>query len=147
MHVFERAAPSPWMAVRVLGALALIGSGVVHLQQFFSLYSEVPTIGTLFVLNFAGATALGLGLLTPVERLPGRLGRAAPSLFALAGIGLAGTALVFLLIAEHAPLFGFMEAGYYSTAIVLAIVSEGVTVVLLGIYLLSTRPWAMWPRG
>jgi hypothetical protein len=140
MHVFERAAPSPWMAARVLGALALIGSGVVHIQQFFSLYSEVPTIGTLFVLNFAGATAIGLGLLLPVERLPRRL-------LALAGIGLAGTAFVFLLIAEHAPLFGFMEAGYYSTAIVLALVTEGMTVVLLGAFLLSTKPWAMWSTG
>src|SRR3954462_8937767 len=117
MHVFERAAPSPWMAVRVLGALALIGSGVVHIQQFFSLYSTIPTIGTLFVLNFAGATAIGLGLLAPVERLLGRWGRAALSLLLLGGVGLAATAFVFLLISEHTPLFGFMEPGYDPTAI------------------------------
>jgi hypothetical protein len=61
---------SLWLA-RILGALALLVVGAVHLQQFLSLYSEIPTIGTLFVLNFAGATVIGLGLLSPVERLPG----------------------------------------------------------------------------
>ena len=40
--------------VRVPGALALV-VGAVHLQQFFVLYSEIPTIGTLFVLNFSGS--------------------------------------------------------------------------------------------
>ncbi|HEY1357742.1 MAG TPA: hypothetical protein VGF21_05490 [Thermoleophilaceae bacterium] len=128
MSVFRRA-----------GALALLVAGVIHLQQYFSLYSHVPTIGPLFLLNFAGAAAIALGLLVPVERLW-------PSL-SLAGAAMAGTALVFLLIAEHATLFGWTESGYYPTAIVLVLISEGLTVLLLSAFLLSTRPWAMWSRA
>ena len=131
MHVFERA--------RVPGALALLAAGVLHLQQYFSLYSHVPTIGPLFVLNFAGAAAIAVGLLVSAERLWGSL--------SFAGAGMAGTAIVFLLIAEHATLFGWTEAGYYSTAIVLVLISEGLAVLLLGAFLLSTRPWAMWSRA
>jgi hypothetical protein len=123
------------LIARALGALALLVVGAVHLQQYFALYSAIPTIGTLFVLNFAGATALGLGLLAPVERLPGRAGRAAPALLALGGIALAATAFVFLLISERTPLFGFMEPGYDPTAILIARVAEVATVLLLGGFL------------
>src|SRR3954454_17487460 len=99
----------PWLAVRALGALAVLAVGVIHLQQYFELYSAIPTIGTLFVLNFAGATAIGLGLLAPLEHLLGRrFGAAAVGLLALAGIALAATAFVFLAVSEHTPLFGFM---------------------------------------
>ena len=35
-----------------LGALAVLATGVVHIQQYYgSDYSTVPTIGTLFFLN------------------------------------------------------------------------------------------------
>src|SRR5436309_225594 len=101
-----------WYGARVLGALALLSVGAVHLQQYLYLYSAIPTIGTLFVLNFVGATAIGLGLLAPVERLLGSLGGAVVSLLALGGIVQAATAFVFLLIAERTPLFGFQEPGY-----------------------------------
>ena len=57
-------------------ALAVLSVGSVHLQQYNFLYSSIPTIGTLFLLNFVGATAIGLGLLAPVERMLGRLGSA-----------------------------------------------------------------------
>src|SRR4051812_20284178 len=57
------------LVARMLGALALLATGAVHLQQFLKLYSEIPTIGTLFVLNFAGATAIGVALLAPLERI------------------------------------------------------------------------------
>ena len=60
-----------WLAVRALGALAVLTVGVVHLQQYLKLYWAIPTIGTLFVLNFAGAAAIATGLLAPVERLLG----------------------------------------------------------------------------
>lgn len=99
----------PRLAVRALGAPAVLAVGAIHLHEYNKLYSAIPTIGTLFVLNFAGATAIGLGLLAPVERLfGGRLGAAAVGLLALGGIGLAATAFVFLTISEHTPLFGFM---------------------------------------
>jgi hypothetical protein len=124
---------SPWWALRVLGALSLLAVGAVHLQQFFTLYSTIPTIGTLFVLNFAGATAIGLGLLAPVERLLGRRGGPVLALLALGGIALAATAFVFLLISEHTPLFGFMEPGYDPPAILASRVAEATAVLSLGV--------------
>lgn len=127
-----------WLAPRGLGALAVLAVGTVHLQQYLKLYSAIPTIGTLFVLNFAGATAIGLGLLAPVERLLGsRWGGRALSLLALGGVGLAATAFVFLAISEHTPLFGFMEPGYDPAAIRASRIAEGAAVLLLGTYLVA----------
>jgi hypothetical protein len=125
------------LAARVLGALSLLAVGAVHLQQYFDLYSEIPTIGTLFVLNFVGATIVGLGLLAPVERLLGRLGGPVVVLLTAAGIAQAATAFVFLYISERTPLFGFMEPGYDPTAIAIARISEVATVVFLGAYLVA----------
>jgi hypothetical protein len=125
------------LAARFVGAASLLAVGAVHLQQYDYLYSAIPTIGTLFVLNFVGATALALGLLAPTERLLGRLGGAAVGLLALGGIGLAATAFVFLLVAERTPVFGFQEPGYDPTAIMASRVSELVTVGLLGSFLLA----------
>jgi hypothetical protein len=126
---------SPWLAARVLGALAVLAVGAVHLQQYDMLYSAIPTIGTLFVLNFAGATTIGLGLLAPLETVLGRRwGGAALGLLAVAGIGLAATSFAFLTISEHTPLFGFMEPGYDPTAILASRVAEAVAVVSLSAY-------------
>ena len=127
--------PTVWLAARVLGALSLLAVGAVHLQQYLELYSEIPTIGTLFVLNFAGAVVVGVGLLAPVERLPGRLGRAILALWTVAGIAQAATAFAFLWISERTPLFGFMEPGYDPEAILAARVAEVATVVLLGAFM------------
>jgi hypothetical protein len=121
----------------VLGALSLFAVGAVHLQQYEDLYSAIPTIGTLFVLNFVGATILGVGLLVPFERLSKRWGALVVAAVALGGIALAAVSYVFLLIAERRPLFGFMEPGYNPAAIRAARVSEIATVALLGIYLIA----------
>jgi hypothetical protein len=123
-----------WTAVRALGALALLAMGAIHLQQYFELYSEIPTIGTLFVLNFVGATVVGLALLAPVER---RLGEAALVLLSLAGIAQAATAFVFLAISERTPLFGFKEPGYDPSAIMASRVAEVAAVALLGTLLVA----------
>jgi hypothetical protein len=133
-------------AARVLGALALLAVGAIHLQQYFELYSEIPTIGTLFVLNFVGATVVGLGLLAPVERLRDRRGGAALALLALAGIGQAATAFVFLMISERTPLFGFKEPGYDPAAILASRVAEVATVVLLGAFLAGRFAWRAGSR-
>jgi hypothetical protein len=125
------------LSLRVLGALSVLAVGAVHLQQYVSLYSTIPTIGTLFVLNFVGATVIGLGLLAPVERVLGRLGGATVALLALAGIALAATAFVFLLISEHTPLFGFMEPGYDPAGILASRVAEASTVLFLGGFLVA----------
>jgi hypothetical protein len=124
------------LGVRTLGALSLLTVGTVHFQQYLTLYSSIPTIGTLFVLNFAGATVMGLGLLLPLE-LIGRRGRAATLLLALGGVGLSLTAFVSLLVSERTPLFGFQEPGYDPPALMAARVAELTTVGLLGSYLVA----------
>jgi hypothetical protein len=129
--------PTVWLAARALGALSLLSVGAVHLQQYFKLYSGIATIGTLFVLNFVGATVVGLGLLAPLERLLGRLGGAVLALLAVVGIVQAATAFVFLYIAERTPLFGFQEPGYDPTAILTSRVAEVATVVFLGTFLVG----------
>jgi hypothetical protein len=117
--------------LRIIGAIAVLVVGAVHLQQYLSGYDAVSIIGPLFVFNFAGATAIGLGLLVPVARL-----RPVHGPLALGGIGLAATSIVFLLISEHQPLFGFQEHGY-RTAIVIALAAEAIAVVTLAAYLAS----------
>jgi hypothetical protein len=129
---------------RYLGALALLGVGVDHIEQYYAdFYSAIPTIGTLFVLNFASATLVTLGLVAPVERIAGRHGRAALALLAIGGIGIAVGSLAGLLVSENGGLFGFMEQGYRG-AIVISIALEVFTVILLGLFLaangLGVRP-------
>lgn len=119
--------------LRTVGAIAVLVVGAVHLQQYLGYdISGVAVIGPLFLLNFAGATVIGLGLLVPESRV-----RRLHPLLALGGIGLAATSIVFLFISEHQPLFGFHEHGYRA-AIVIALAAEAVAVVALGAYL-ATR--------
>jgi hypothetical protein len=121
---------------RYLGALALFGVGAVHAQQYYYAYfSSVPTIGVLFLLSFIGAGVLGVVLVAPVRRLGRNIGDLILVLAALGGIGIAFGSLVSLLISEYTPLFGFMESGY-RLAIVLALVSDALTTVLLGVFVL-----------
>jgi len=59
------------------------------------------------------------------------------TLLALAGVGQAATAFVFLWIAERTPLFGFQEPGYDPPGITASRISEIATVVLLGAFLVA----------
>jgi hypothetical protein len=134
----------PWTlpATQVVGALLLLFVGADHYYQYSARdYSVIPTIGTLFLLNFISATALGLILLVPVKRWSRRFGTAVLSLAAAGGAGIAGTSLVALLISEQTKLFGFMELNY-RTEIVVAIASEAAaTVVLTALLGLLVRAW------
>jgi hypothetical protein len=123
-------APSRSGAVlRTLGALAVLVVGIVHLEQYFRVHFDVvPIIGPLFVLNFAAATVIALGLVVPA------VPRVLHLLLAAAGIGLAATAFVFLFLSEHRTLFGFQDYGY-RPAIVVALAAEAAAVLLLGAYL------------
>jgi hypothetical protein len=124
---------------RYLGALALLAVGLDHLQQYaIDSYSAIPTIGTLFALNFASATVVSLGLAAPLQRLQGRAGRLAVPMLAMAGVGIAAGSLAGLLISESSGLFGFMEAGYRS-AIIVSMVLELATIALLGAHLMLRR--------
>jgi hypothetical protein len=116
--------------LRTVGALAVLVVGAVHLQQYFAdHFNVVPIIGPLFVLNFAGATMIGLGLLVPGARM-----RLLHILLALGGIGLAATSFVMLFVSEHQPLFGFRDYGYRA-GIVIALAAEAAAVVALAAYL------------
>jgi hypothetical protein len=127
--------------LRWLGALALLAVGIDHIEQYYvDYYRAVPTIGTLFVLNFVSALVVGLGLLVPSRRVTRQLADLLVTLLAVAGIGIAAGTLGGLLISENVGLFGFMEVGYRG-AIVLSMVFDAATVVLLaGFLLLRRRP-------
>jgi hypothetical protein len=117
--------------IRRLGALTLLVVGGVHLQQYLAGYSDVPTIGALFVLNAIGAGVVAVGLLAPVERVVSdRRADLAAGLLSALGAMIAVGALIAVFISESRPLFGFMEIGY-STPIVIAIASEVITAILL----------------
>jgi len=114
--------------------------GAVHAQQYYEAYfSVVPTIGTLFLLSFIGAGAVGAVLFLPVRRLGRRTGDAILALAALGAIGIALGTLVSLLISEYTPLFGFMESGY-RLAVVLTLLFDGLTTAFLGFFLLIVGP-------
>src|SRR5262249_5369824 len=123
------------------GALAVLAVGAVHLQQYNYLYSAIPTIGTLFLLNFLGATGIGLGLLAPVERLLGRWGGAAVARLALGWIQRAARPPGCFAVPEHTPLFGFMEPDYGPRAILASRIAEVAAVVLLSGFLLARFAW------
>lgn len=129
------------LGLRALGALALLAIAADHLYEYYAdHYSAIPTIGTLFLLNGAGATALALIVLGPLNSLlPPPAARWALVLSALGGIALAATSLAALFIAETEPLFGFMEVGYRAV-IVAAIASEALAVLTLApVVVLSWR--------
>jgi hypothetical protein len=134
--------------MRYLGALALLGVGAVHLQQYIGAnYQAIPTIGTLFLLNAIGCGVVGLALLLPFERALGpRRADAAIGPLALAGVAIAAASLVALFISESSSLFGFTESGY-GTAIVVAIVTEGLVCLLLGPVAASGTARAFLGRG
>jgi hypothetical protein len=121
------------LTLRRLGAVALLGVGLDHLQQFaVEHYSASPTIGTLFALNFAAATVVAFGLVLPI-------GGTAARLLACAGIGIAAGSIVALALSESTGLFGFMEVGLRG-AIVLSLALEGACVLLLGASLIRGHP-------
>jgi hypothetical protein len=129
----HRGLPSwAWLVARGLGAGALLVAGAVHLQQYFGPYSAIPTIGTLFLVHFGAATAIGLALLAPLEHVAGRWAGALVALASAAGIALAGGSFVMLVVSERGPLFGFQEPGYDPSAIALTRASEIAAVILLG---------------
>jgi hypothetical protein len=126
-----------WLVARGLGAVAVLAVGAIHLQQYYGPYAAIPTIGTLFVVNFVAAVVIGVALLLPLEHLAGRWAGAAVATMTAAGVALAGGSFVLLLISERRPLFGFQEPGYDPSAIDLARASEISAVALLALSLVA----------
>jgi hypothetical protein len=124
-------------AARYLGAVAVLVTGVAHFEQYaVDNYSTVPTIGTLFLLNFTASIAIAVGLIAPVGRVAGRYTDAVRPAIAIYGIGLGALSLVALFVSETAGLFGFVEHGY-RMAIVVSIVAEAAAVAFLGAFLVA----------
>jgi hypothetical protein len=130
--------------VRRLGAVAILATGAIHLQQYIvEDFKGIPTIQILFLLNAVGSGVVGLCLLAPLERvLPGRWADATVALFAAVGLTIALGSLVGLIVSESGSLFG-LRAVRYSTAAVLAIVAESAAVLLLTPVLASTAARAL----
>ncbi len=119
---------NPADALRYLGALATIVVGAVHLQQYADFIADVPTIGTLFLLNGVGAGVVVI-LLATRRTVLGALG----------GVALSAGALVAVLISmTDGGLFDYTEPTF-RTAVVVAIVAEAAAIVLLLGYLAARR--------
>jgi FtsH-binding integral membrane protein len=122
-----------------LGAVSVLATGIVHIQQYYDQdYSTIPTIGTLFFLNFVAAVVIVVGLIAPLGRVTRRNAGAIRSVFAIGGIGLGVFWLVALFVSEGSGLFGFVENGY-RTAIVLAMVAEIAATIFLIVFLVANR--------
>ena len=123
------------LATLCLGAaIALLATGGIHLEQYLAAdFRVLPTIGSLFLLNFIAATVLGLYLLVPVRATAGRARRAADFGVAWSGFAVAAGSLIALLISERTPLFGFMEHGY-RLEIVIAIGAETAAILALAAF-------------
>jgi hypothetical protein len=118
---------------RVLGALAIVAVGAIHLQQYIGAdYRTIPTIGRLFLLNAIASGIVGIGLLAPIRRVSApRVADTVIGMLALAAVAIAIGSLVALFISESGGLFGFTESGYRAP-IVVAIIAEAATIALLG---------------
>jgi hypothetical protein len=106
--------------MRRLGALMLLLVGLDHLEQYVvDHYGAIPTIGPLFLANFAAATAIALALLLHRSRL-----------LPAAGVVVAAGSLLALYVSEHGGLFGFAETGF-RPALAISVALEAATVALL----------------
>lgn len=108
-------------SLRYLVAALILVVGLVHLQQYASFISDVPTIGTLFVLN-----ALGAGTIVAMfafERFR--------ALAVLGAIGLCAGSLVSIVISMTTKgLFGYTEPTLRAP-MAIAIVAEILALVAL----------------
>jgi hypothetical protein len=119
----------------VIGAVAVVVTGADHFDEYAANgFSTVPTIGTLFLLNFIASTLVGVGLLLPWRVLAKRFADPLRTLLAVSGIGIAAMSLIGLWISESSSLFGFTDYGFRPT-IVVAIVAESIAIVALTAYL------------
>jgi hypothetical protein len=146
---FVTDSPRVRLIVRILGAVLILFVGADHYYEYsVQEYSLLPTIGTLFLLNFISATVVGVLLLAPLDRIFHHFGKVVLTIAAVSGLGIAATSLAALLVSEQTALFGFMELNY-RTAILVGLASESAAAVCLGLLLVLTfRAWrsASGPR-
>jgi hypothetical protein len=107
-------------ATYALGAVALAGEAVVHVQQFFDFYHGVRWIGPLFLANAAACLVVIAGLTYARTR----------ALAAVAGVVTSAVALGSLIVSYGNGLFGWQEVGF-ARAIELVLIFEVAAVILL----------------
>jgi hypothetical protein len=83
-----------------------LATGIAHIEQYsVDDYSTVPTIGTLFLLNFIAAIVIAVGLIAPLRRVTGRYTDAVRAVLAVGGIGVEVGSLAGLFVSETTGLF------------------------------------------
>ena len=123
--------------LRVVGALATVVVGAVHLQQYADFIKNVPTIGVLFLLSGLGAGVVCLLLATRARVLG-----------ALAGIGVSVGALVALAISRYAEggLFDYVEPALRAPVLI-SVVAELIAVASLAACVVGIRSSARRRQG
>jgi hypothetical protein len=114
----------------LIGGLATFMVGAIHVQQYADFIKDVPTIGTLFLLNGFAAGLVCLMLATRLRTLA-----------ALGGIAVSAGALVSLAIARFASggLFDYVEPTLRGP-VAISVAAEVIAVLCLGAYLaVATR--------
>lgn len=108
--------------LRTVGALLIVGVGVVHLEQYLDFIKDVPTIGVLFLLNAFAAGVIVLLLAGPFTLLA-----------SASGIALSVGSLISIAVARYASsgLFDYREPTW-RTPIVIAVALEVAAVAALG---------------
>ena len=111
----------------VAGAGLLLAAGGIHLDLYLTGYRDIPTIGVLFLLQFAAAVVLAVALIAA----PGRLVAATAAGFAASTIG-------GYVLSLWTGLFGFNEVR--TTAGVVAGAIEVAAVGVIGSYAAYRAP-------
>lgn len=128
----EWVAPPDLLVGRAAGAGLLVWMGWIHLHLWSEAYKHLPSIGTLFLLNFIGGVVLAVGVLAVPRRYL--------TLAAAAGALMAAATLVCLAISINVGLFGFKDL-YNAPFVHLSIVVEAAAVVVLGFTAIRSAPF------
>src|SRR3954452_6612981 len=127
-------------------AAAVLAVGLDHLEQdVVDHYSVIPTIGTLFMENFAAALAVAPCLVVPLPRAWRRAGDFR-ALVACGGIAVAAGSAGALLLSERTGVFGFREVGY-RPAVVVSLALDAVAILWLSATALGRTPLSAGVRA
>ena len=116
------------MGMRVMAAVAVLVSAVVHLYLWFDGYRDVEVIGPAFLLNAVGGAVIGVLLLTWSHWVP-----------ALLTLGFGVSTLGAFVVSTTVGLFGVQEQ-WVGWAVWTAAISEAAAILLGGALLLRDNP-------
>ncbi|HSZ43497.1 MAG TPA: hypothetical protein VK817_26325 [Trebonia sp.] len=128
-----RSRPLGWgiSLLALAGAALLVWSGVIHLQLWSDGYSDIPTIGPLFLAQ--GIGSIVVALVVAVFRRMVALGAGAVTLAATA---------VGLLLSVHVGIFGYKESlavPYAMSSLVIEFTGAAILVVTALVLLIAPR--------